>query len=147
MWFDNAVIYQIYPLGLCGAPRENDGVREHRILRVLDWIDHIKAPEAVVIAGIAVEIDVEPVLIRRIPTLLQYILKSPEPSSHMIEHAVQNHFDAVFMQIPANSRKILVGSETTVTKSFYFYFGLFVLYFSSKSENKIVKRGKDVIHL
>ena len=43
MWFDNAVIYQIYPLGLCGAPRENDGVREHRILRVLDWIDHIKA--------------------------------------------------------------------------------------------------------
>ena len=41
MWFDEAVIYQIYPLGLCGAPEVNDGVREHRILRVLDWIDHI----------------------------------------------------------------------------------------------------------
>ena len=26
MWFDNAVIYQIYPLGLCGAPRENDEI-------------------------------------------------------------------------------------------------------------------------
>lgn len=43
MWFDEAVIYQIYPLGLCGAPAENDGVQEHRILRVLDWVEHIKA--------------------------------------------------------------------------------------------------------
>ena len=42
MWFDEAVIYQIYPLGLCGAPEYNDGVQESRILRVLDWIDHIK---------------------------------------------------------------------------------------------------------
>ena len=42
MWFDEAVIYQIYPLGLCGAPRDNDGVQAHRILRVLDWIEHIK---------------------------------------------------------------------------------------------------------
>ena len=45
-WFEQAVIYQIYPLGLCGAPRENDGVTEHRILRILDWIDHIKATSA-----------------------------------------------------------------------------------------------------
>ena len=37
MWFNEACIYQIYPLGLCGAPAENDGIREHRILRVLDW--------------------------------------------------------------------------------------------------------------
>jgi len=42
MWFDEAVIYQIYPLGLCGAPEENDGVVEHRILRLLDWVEHIK---------------------------------------------------------------------------------------------------------
>ena len=42
MWFDEAVIYQIYPLGLCGAPRENDGVQEHRILKLLNWVDHIK---------------------------------------------------------------------------------------------------------
>lgn len=25
MWFDEAVIYQIYPLGLCGAPKETTG--------------------------------------------------------------------------------------------------------------------------
>ncbi len=42
MWFDQAVIYQIYPLGLCGAPAENDGVQSHRILRLLDWVEHIK---------------------------------------------------------------------------------------------------------
>ena len=43
MWFDEATIYQIYPLGLCGAPRENDGIPAHRILRLLDWAEHIRA--------------------------------------------------------------------------------------------------------
>ena len=48
MWFEEAVIYQIYPLGMCGAPLQNetpvgqDGVAEHRILRVLDWVEHIR---------------------------------------------------------------------------------------------------------
>ena len=46
MWFDEAVLYQIYPLGLCGAPRENDGVTEHRILRILDWVEHIRSTGA-----------------------------------------------------------------------------------------------------
>ncbi|MDO5411432.1 MAG: alpha-amylase family glycosyl hydrolase [Lachnospiraceae bacterium] len=50
MWFEQSVIYQIYPLGLCGAPAENDaendGAESHRILRILDWIDHIKATGA-----------------------------------------------------------------------------------------------------
>lgn len=42
MWFDEAVIYQIYPLGLCGAPDENSGVMAHRILRLADWAEHIR---------------------------------------------------------------------------------------------------------
>ena len=42
MWFEESVFYQIYPLGFCGAPFENDGVPESRILKVLDWIPHIK---------------------------------------------------------------------------------------------------------
>ena len=42
MWFDQAVLYQIYPLGLCGAPKENDGVKTSRILRLLDWVEHIQ---------------------------------------------------------------------------------------------------------
>lgn len=37
-----SVFYQIYPLGFCGAPFENDGVLEHRILKVNDWIPHIE---------------------------------------------------------------------------------------------------------
>ena len=43
-WFETSVFYQIYPLGLCGAPYENDGVLEHRLLKLIDdgWVDHIK---------------------------------------------------------------------------------------------------------
>ncbi len=36
----NQSFYQIYPIGFCGAPKENDGVLEHRILKVIDWIPH-----------------------------------------------------------------------------------------------------------
>ncbi len=42
MWAYESVFYQIYPLGFCGAPFENDGRPEHRILKVNDWIPHIK---------------------------------------------------------------------------------------------------------
>ncbi len=38
----NRIIYQIYPLGFCGAPKNNDGVLEHRILRVKEWIPHLR---------------------------------------------------------------------------------------------------------
>lgn len=42
MWAYESVFYQIYPLGFCGAPFENDGVLEHRIEKVNEWIPHIK---------------------------------------------------------------------------------------------------------
>ena len=46
MWFDEAVVYQIYPLGLCGVLNEerisDDCVVGHSILEVKDWISHIK---------------------------------------------------------------------------------------------------------
>lgn len=42
MWAYESVFYQIYPLGFCGAPFDNDGVLEHRILKVDEWIPHIK---------------------------------------------------------------------------------------------------------
>ena len=41
MWADNSVFYQIYPLGLCGAPRQNDGQLVPRIAKVEPWLDHI----------------------------------------------------------------------------------------------------------
>lgn len=42
-WYEDAIAYQIYPLGLTGAPYENDGVLEHRLLQLIDngWIDHM----------------------------------------------------------------------------------------------------------
>lgn len=42
MWACESVFYQIYPMGFCGAPYENDGVQEHRILKVKEWIPHME---------------------------------------------------------------------------------------------------------
>ena len=42
MWAYESVFYQIYPLGFCGAPFENDGAVCNRIKKVIDWIPHIK---------------------------------------------------------------------------------------------------------
>ena len=42
-WFESSFMYQVYPLGLCDAPYENDGVLAHRLRRLLDngWLDHM----------------------------------------------------------------------------------------------------------
>lgn len=42
MWYEDSVIYQIYPLGAAGAPFENDGRLEHRISRLESWIEPIR---------------------------------------------------------------------------------------------------------
>ena len=42
-WYDEAVFYHIYPLGLTGAPRKNDyGEPVHRLPNLLPWIGHLK---------------------------------------------------------------------------------------------------------
>ena len=42
-WYDEAVFYHIYPLGLTGAPMENSyGEVEHRLNTLIPWIAHIK---------------------------------------------------------------------------------------------------------
>ena len=43
-WYDEAVFYHIYPLGLTGAPKKNSyGEPEHRLNTLLPWISHIKS--------------------------------------------------------------------------------------------------------
>lgn len=42
MWAEESVFYQIYPLGFCGAPRENDGIETNRIGKVAGWAAHIR---------------------------------------------------------------------------------------------------------
>lgn len=42
-WYESSVAYQIYPLGLTGAPYENDGVLVHRLRKLVydGWVDHM----------------------------------------------------------------------------------------------------------
>ena len=43
-WYDEAIFYHIYPLGMTGAPKQNDyGEPVHRLPTLLPWISHIKA--------------------------------------------------------------------------------------------------------
>lgn len=42
MWAYETVFYQIYPLGFCGAPFENDGQTVHRLKEIENWIPHMK---------------------------------------------------------------------------------------------------------
>ena len=42
MWAYDSVFYQIYPLGMCGAPAENDGRLVPRILQVEAYIPHLQ---------------------------------------------------------------------------------------------------------
>ena len=46
MWFEQAVVYQIYPLGFCGAPGQNGGEQSHSITKIKDWVPHILATGA-----------------------------------------------------------------------------------------------------
>lgn len=42
-WYDEAVFYHIYPLGMTGAPKENNyGEPVERLNKLLPWISHIK---------------------------------------------------------------------------------------------------------
>jgi len=42
-WYDEAVFYHIYPLGLTGAPKQNPYAEpEHRLNTLFPWISHIK---------------------------------------------------------------------------------------------------------
>lgn len=41
-YINESVIYNIYPLGFCGAPRDNDGKLEYRLNKIYDCIEHFK---------------------------------------------------------------------------------------------------------
>ena len=41
-WINDAVFYNIYPLGFCGAPKQNDGVLTYRLDKIYDFIEHFK---------------------------------------------------------------------------------------------------------
>ena len=39
-WYDSAVFYHIYPLGLCGCPHDNNGHEAHHFDKITEWSDH-----------------------------------------------------------------------------------------------------------
>ncbi len=41
-WIHNTVIYNIYPIGFCGAPKENDFQLNYRLDKTYDFIPHFK---------------------------------------------------------------------------------------------------------
>ncbi|SHJ47933.1 alpha-amylase family glycosyl hydrolase [Hespellia stercorisuis] len=41
MWAYNETFYQIYPIGFCGAPTENDGVTVPRIRKIIEWSEYL----------------------------------------------------------------------------------------------------------
>ena len=41
-WINESIMYNIYPLGFAGAPRENDFKLEYRLDKIYDWIDNFK---------------------------------------------------------------------------------------------------------
>ena len=46
-WITNSVFYHIYPLGFCGAPKNNEETEPvNRIEKVIEWIPHIKSLNA-----------------------------------------------------------------------------------------------------
>jgi len=41
-WYDSAVFYHIYPLGLCGCEKENTGKQEHHFDKLKEWAKYIQ---------------------------------------------------------------------------------------------------------
>ena len=41
-YINESVIYNIYPLGFCGAPKDNDGNLVYRLDKIYDCIEHLK---------------------------------------------------------------------------------------------------------
>ncbi len=40
-WTENAIFYQIYPLGFCGCEQYHQQIQSHRILKIKEWIPHL----------------------------------------------------------------------------------------------------------
>lgn len=43
MWAYESIFYQIYPIGFCGAPLQNDGKTVGRIRKILEWTDYLSS--------------------------------------------------------------------------------------------------------
>ena len=71
-------------------------------------------PESVVVVGVAVKADVEPVLVGAVPLFLLHVPERPEAAAHMVEDTVQQHPDARLMQGIHHRFEVFVGAQAAV---------------------------------
>jgi hypothetical protein len=71
-------------------------------------------PESVIIIGITMEINMEPVPVRRVLPVSDHILKLVKSPPDVVEDTVQDNADPVFMQLSADLFKILVGAQADI---------------------------------
>ena len=71
-------------------------------------------PETVVVVGVAIKTDVKPVFVRAVPTLFLHVAERPEAAPHMVEHAVEQNFDARRMQRRADLLEVVVRAQAAV---------------------------------
>ena len=71
-------------------------------------------PETVIVIGIAVKAYMEPILVWRVPSLLQNILECPEAATYMIEHAVDDNLYASLVAVLNYLAEVVICTETTV---------------------------------
>ena len=74
-------------------------------------------PEAVIVIGIALKTDMEPVLVRTVPAFLQHILKGKKAASDMVEYPVYNDADTGIVKFFDQVPEILVRPEPCVNFS------------------------------
>ena len=94
-YINESVIYNIYPLGFCGAPKENDFKQEYRLDKIYGWIDHMKSMSVNAL-------------------VFNPVFESKEISSHMIKNAVKHNSDAVIVKCFANFFERFVITKPTV---------------------------------
>ena len=72
-------------------------------------------PEVVAAGALTAEVQTgKPVTVLRSLSLFLYVLERPEVPSHVVEHAVQNHANAVLVQFVADVGKHFVGAQPAV---------------------------------
>ena len=71
-------------------------------------------PEAVVVVGVAVKTDVEPIFVGAVPLFLLHVLERPKAAAHVVEHAVQQHADARRVQGCADLLEVVVGAQAAI---------------------------------
>ena len=71
-------------------------------------------PKSVVVAGIAAEIDVEPILFVAPLAAGAHVLKGEKTAADMVEYSVQYHTDSVAVKRLADFDKIIIGAKPAV---------------------------------